>query len=93
MQKKFLSDIVKHHQVSEIQKTKIRKIIGLIDIGKYTNLPTDIDRLRKKKLHLNDSLAEIDKIAKRYDIDESVIHKDRKETAEKPMLIISESFE
>lgn len=91
--KKFLSDIVKHHQVSEIQKTKIRKIIGLIDIGKYTNLPTDIDRLRKKKLHLNDSLAEIDKIAKRYDIDESVIHKDRKETAEKPMLIISESFE
>jgi superfamily II DNA/RNA helicase/HKD family nuclease len=91
--KKFLSGLIKLPQVSDQQKAIIQKIINLIDIGKYTNLPTDIDRLQKKKPNLNDALAEIEKIAKRYDIDETIVQKEQKGTVEKPMLIISESFE
>jgi superfamily II DNA/RNA helicase/HKD family nuclease len=97
--KKFLSDLIKHPQVSEQQKNIIQKIINLIDIGKYTNLPTDVDRLQKKKPNLKDAEAEIEKIAKRYDIydiddiDEAIVQKEQKGTAEKPILIISESFE
>ena len=47
--KKFLSDLVKYPQVTEKQRENIQKIVVLIDIGKYTNLPTDIDRLQKEK--------------------------------------------
>jgi len=91
--KKFLSDLVKYPQVTEKQKENIQKIVVLIDIGKYTNLPTDIDRLQKKKANLNIVLAEIDKIAALYNVDLSDVQKGKKGKVEKPVLIISESFE
>lgn len=91
--KKFLSDLVKYPQVTEKQKENIQKIVVLIDIGKYTNLPTDIDRLQKKKANLNIALAEIDKIAAQYNVDLSDAQKGKKGKVEKPVLIISESFE
>ncbi len=91
--KKFLSDLVKYPQVTEKQKQNIQKIVVLIDIGKYTNLPTDIDRLQKKKANLNIALAEIDKIAEQYNVDLSDAQKGKKAKVEKPILIISESFE
>jgi superfamily II DNA/RNA helicase len=91
--KKFLSDLVKYPQVTEKQKENIQKIVVLIDIGKYTNLPTDIDRLQKRKANLNIALTEIDKIAAQYNVDVSDAQKGKKSKAEKPVLIISESFE
>jgi len=91
--KKFLSDLVKYPQVTEKQKENIQKIVVLIDIGKYTNLPTDIDRLQKKKANLNIALVEIDKIAAQYNVDLSDAQKGKKSKVEKPILIISESFE
>lgn len=91
--KKFLSDLVKYPQVTEKQKENIQKIIVLIDIGKYTNLPTDIDRLQKKKANLIIALTEIDKIAAQYNVDLSDAQKGKKGKVEKPVLIISESFQ
>jgi len=91
--KKFLSDLLKYPQVTEKQKEDIRKIVVLIDIGKYTNLPTEIDRLQKKKVNLNIALVEIDKISVQYNVDLSEAQKGKKGKVEKPVLIISESFE
>ncbi|RYU90952.1 helicase [Mucilaginibacter terrigena] len=91
--KKFLSDIVKYPQVNEKQIDNIQKIVLLIDIGKYTNLPADVDRLQKKKANLNDALLEIDKIAAQYNVDLSEVQKGKKGKVEQPVLIISESFE
>lgn len=91
--KKFLSDLIKQPKLSEQQKTCVLKIIQLIDIGKYTNLPSDVDRLQKKKPKLNEALQEITKIAEQYDIDIFEEQKKEKTKAEKPILIISESFE
>lgn len=90
--KKFLSDLVKYPQVTEKQKENIQKIVVLIDIGKYTNLPTEIDRLQKKKANLHIALSEIDKIATQYNVDLSDAQKGKKGKVEKPVLIISESF-
>ena len=91
--KKFLSDLIKQPTLTEKQKENIQKIVMLIDIGKYTNLPTEIDRLQKKEANLNSALAEIDKIAKQYNVDLSDVQKGKKARVEKPILIISESFE
>lgn len=91
--KKFLSDIAKYPQVSERQKEIIHKIILLIDVGKYTNLPSDVDRLQKKKMNLINALSELDKIALLYNIELIEIQKGQKGRVEKPTLIISESFE
>ena len=90
--KKFLSELAKYSQISEKQIQNIQKMIALIDIGKYTNLPTDIDRLLKKKLNLNNALTELDIIAQQYNVDLSDAQKGKKGRAEKPILIISESF-
>lgn len=91
--KKFLSDLAKYPQVSDKQRENIRKIIVLIDIGKYTNLPSNVDKLQKKKFNLNEVLPELDKIAIEYNIDLSDAEKGKKSKVEKPVLIISESFE
>jgi len=91
--KKFLSDLVKYPQVNEKQKENIQKIVVLIDIGKYTNLPTQIDRLKKREVNLTIALAEIDKIAAQYNVELSDAKKGKKGKVEKPVLIISESFE
>ena len=91
--KKFLADLVKFTQVTEKQKENIQKIVNLIDSGKYTNLPTNIDRLQKKKASLSVALTEIDKIVAQYNVELSLTKKDKKDKVEKPTLIISESFE
>lgn len=92
--KKFLSELVKYAQVSEKQKQNMQKIIRLIDIGKYTNLPSEVDRLQKKKLSLNKALTEIDKIAEQYNLElYDAQKKEKKGRVENPILIVSESFE
>jgi hypothetical protein len=90
--KKFLSDLVRYPQVTEKQQENIKKIVVLIDIGKYTNLSTEVDRLQKKKANLDIALAEIDKIAAQYNIDFIDVNKGKKSKIDKPVLIISESF-
>ena len=90
--KKFLSDTVGHPKLTEKQNENIRKIIILIDIGKYTNLPSDVDKLRKQKLNLSNSIFELDKIAINYNVDISDARKGAKGKASKAVIIISESF-
>lgn len=90
--KKFLSEIVKYPDLNDKQKENIRKIVILIDIGKFTNLPTDVDRLQKRKLNLTQNIIELDKISNNYNVDLSEVQKNKKSKIEKPILIISESF-
>lgn len=90
--KKFLSDVNRHPALTEKQINNIKNIIVLIDIGKYTNLPTDIDKLQKKKLNLNAALSEINRISIQYNVDLLDTQKGEKRRVEKPILIISESF-
>lgn len=90
--KKFLSEIIKHPVLTEKQKENIHKIVVLIDIGKYTNLPSDVDKLQKRKLNLSNSIFELDKIAKNYNVDMADAQKGSKSKVEKPVIIISESF-
>lgn len=90
--KKFLSVIINHPKITEQQREKIQKIILLIDIGKYTNLPSDIDKLQRKRLNLEVAILEIDKISERYNINLSDAQKGNQIKLEKPILIISESF-
>lgn len=90
--KKFLSDIIKHPALTEKQKENIRKIVVLIDMGKYANLPSDVDKLQKRKLNLSNSIFELNKIIKNYNVDMSDAQKGAKGKAEKPIIIISESF-
>ncbi len=90
--KKYLSTIINHPIVTKKQKEIIQKIIILIDKGTYTNLPSDIDKLQRKKINLNIAISEIDNIAKHYSIDSLDHQKRNQEKIEKPILIISESF-
>ncbi len=90
--KKFLSQIINHPKLTATQRENIKKIITLIDIGKYTNLPADVDKLQKKKLKLDTAILELDKIAQKYSVDSSNVQKGEKRKVEKPVLIISESF-
>lgn len=90
--KKFLSTIINHPKITEKQRDNIKKIINLIDIGKYTNLPSEVDKLQKKRVNLDMAILEIDKIAQKYSVDVSDVQKGQKRKVEKPVLIISESF-
>lgn len=90
--KKLLSEIIKHPKLTAKQRENIKKIIMLIDIGKYTNLPADVDKLQKKKLKLDVAILELDKIAEKYSLDLANFPKGEKRKVEKPVLIISESF-
>jgi superfamily II DNA/RNA helicase/HKD family nuclease len=92
--KSFLLQILKQNIPSEQQKITIRAIIALIDVGRFTNLPTEIDRLRKKTMTLPNILTELDKISRKYDIDALNTQASPKKNvqAETAILIISESF-
>jgi superfamily II DNA/RNA helicase len=90
--KKFLSEIIKHPVLTDKQKENIQKIVVLIDIGKYTNLPSDVAKLQKRKLNLSSSIFEMNKIAKYYNVDLSDAQKGTKGKLNKPVIIISESF-
>jgi ERCC4-related helicase len=91
--KKFLSEIVKYPLLTEKQKENIQKIVMLIDIGRFTNLPSAIDKIQKREATLTIALSEIDKIVIEYNVDLSDAQKGKKGKVEKPILIISESFE
>ena len=91
--KKFLSEIVKYPLLTEKQKENIQKIVMLIDIGRFTNLPSAIAKIQKRKATLTIALSEIDKIVIEYNVDLSDAQKGKKGKVEKPILIISESFE
>ncbi len=91
--KKALAEIAKHPQLTDRQRKNIQKLLDLIDMGKYANLAGDVDKLQKKKLNLNTAISEIDKISQKYSIDEAEVDKGKRRMAEKPILIISESFE
>jgi hypothetical protein len=85
--KKFLSTIINHPKLTEKQRDNIKKIINLIDIGKYTNLPSEVDKLQKKRVNLDTGILEIDKIAERYSVDFSDVQKrTKREKVEKPVL-------
>lgn len=90
--KKFLSEVIKNPIVTDKQKDNINKIIYLIDVGKFTNLSADVGKIQKQKHNIADSLIEIDRIAKEYNIDNSDTQIQIKRTVEKPTLILSESF-
>jgi len=90
--KKFLAEIAKHPQLVDQQRQNIQKLLDLIDVGKYANLAGDVDKLQKKKLNLNATILEIDKISEKYSVNMSDVDKGKKRKAEKPVLIISESF-
>lgn len=90
--KKFLAEIKKYPPVTDLQKKNIEQVLYLIDIGKFANLATEIDRLQKKKLPLKPALTELDDIFKKYDIETSETKSKEKSKTEKGTLIISESF-
>jgi superfamily II DNA/RNA helicase/HKD family nuclease len=90
--KKYLAGIHKFSGLTDKQKQNLLKIVTLIDIGKYTNLPTEVDKLGKRGLNLKVAIAELDKIAEKYNVDLSAAEKGKKSKVEKPVLIISESF-
>jgi superfamily II DNA or RNA helicase len=90
--KKFLSEIIKHSILTDLQRENIKKMINLINIGRYTNLPTEVDRLQKKCKNLTDCIAAIDKISKQYTVEQVETQKKEIIIIEKPVLIISESF-
>ncbi len=90
--KKFLAEIAKHPQLVDRQRQNIQKLLDLIDVGKYANLAGEVDKLQKKKLNLNAAILEIDKISEKYSVNTSDVDKGKKRKAEKPVLIISESF-
>jgi superfamily II DNA/RNA helicase len=87
------NNILKNINLTEKQRENALKIITLIDIGKYTNLPTEVDKLQKKKLNQVNALDGFNKIAQQYNVDLSEVKKGKKGRVEKPVLIISESFE
>jgi superfamily II DNA helicase RecQ len=91
--KKFLSEIIKYPMLTEKQKENIQKIVILIDVGRFTNLPSAIDKIQKRKANLTIALSEIDAIVIEYNVDLSDAQKGKKGKVEKPILIISESFE
>ncbi|MDF0551799.1 helicase-related protein [Kamptonema sp. UHCC 0994] len=90
--KKGLSEMIKYPKLTEKQRENIKKIINLIDIGKYTNLPSEVDKLQKKQVKSDTAILELDKIAQKYSVDVSDVQKGQKRKVEKPVLIISESF-
>ncbi|MCS6934112.1 MAG: helicase-related protein [Chitinophagales bacterium] len=90
--KKFLNDLTRYARLSDKQAHTIRKMVELIDLGKYTNLPTEIDRLQKKRPNMQAALLEIEKIVKKYDIEDAVMEETLKPASGRPVIILSESF-
>ena len=94
--KKFISDIVKSSGLNEDLRNKLKKMILLIDYGKFTNLASDIDKIQKqfKKNKINISLCinNLEQIYKEYDLDLFESNPPAKEEIEPPKLILSESF-
>ncbi len=90
--KKYISELMKHPLPSENQKNTMKKMVYLIDQGKYTNLPSDVDRMQKKKPAITEALANLDSLALRYRVEEATQDNERRVHATASEIIISESF-
>ncbi|MBE2279273.1 MAG: DEAD/DEAH box helicase family protein [Ignavibacteriaceae bacterium] len=90
--KKFLIDLLKFDSVDIDTKENIQKMHKLIDVGKFTNLPKDVNTIQKKFKDFNSIITELNKIVIKYDIPQFEFDDDKLISIQEPQLIISESF-
>lgn len=93
--KKFLAELAKLPIASEKQLDHIKKLVALIEIGRYTKLPDKIDKLQKaakKGANPLQLLKDVDLIAAEYNVKDDEVSKDVAVKFAKPQLILSESF-
>lgn len=93
--KKFLADLAKLPIATPNQQDHIKKLVALIEIGRYTKLPDKIDKLQKvakKNPNLAQLLQQVDLIAAEYNVKDDEVSKDVAAKFAKPQLILSESF-
>ncbi len=95
--KLFLTQVSKHTTSKEKLHNNLLKLVRLIDIGKYTNLASDVDKLQKKvrklNLNLNDCLEGLEEIINIYDLNTLDFLISNKKEISEPQLILSQSFE
>ena len=90
--KKYLAELAKLPIATETQLDHIKKLVALIEIGRYTNLPNAINKLIKNKLLPAKALQSIDTIAAEYNVKDNEVNKASPIKSSKPQLILSESF-
>lgn len=90
--KKFLIDLLKFDGVDIDTKVNIQKMHKLIDVGKFTNLPKDVNTIQKKFKDFNSIITELNKLVIKYDIPQFEFDDDKLISIQEPQLIISESF-
>lgn len=94
--KKFLADLAKLPIATPKQQDHIKKLVALIEIGRYTKLPDKVDKVLKaaKKGTMNPQqlLQQVDLIAAEYNVKDDEVSKDVAAKFAKPQLILSESF-
>jgi superfamily II DNA/RNA helicase len=94
--KRFLAELAKLPNATEQQQSHIKKLVALIEIGRFTKLPDKLDKILKsaKKGLLNPAaiLVAVDHIAAEYNVKDHDVNKDISVKFTKPQLILSESF-
>lgn len=93
--KKFLADLAKWPDATTQQQDHIRKLVALIEIGRYTKLPDKLDKVlkvAKKGANQAKLLKVVDQIAAEYNVKEHYVNKDAAAKFAKTQLILSESF-
>lgn len=94
--KRFLAELAKLPNATEQQQSHIKKLVALIEIGRFTKLPDKLDKIVKsaKKGLLNPAaiLVAVDHIAAEYNVKDHDVNKDISVKFTKPQLILSESF-
>ena len=94
--KQLLTQVAKHQSSNTELQNDLLKLIKLIDIGKYTNLASDIDKLQKKGrktgLKIHDYLLELEETIQKYGQEEHDLNLSGKKRNSEPQLILSQSF-
>jgi hypothetical protein len=94
--KKFLADLAKLPISTTQQQDRIKKLVSLIEIGRFTKLPDKLDKVLKsaKKGSLNPAelLKAVDQIATEYNVKDYEVNNESSVKFAKPQLILSESF-
>ncbi len=94
--KKFLADLAKLPIATNQQQDRIKKLVALIEIGRFTKLPDKLDKVLKsaKKGTLNPAelLKAVDQIATEYNVKDHEVNNESPVKFAKPQLILSESF-